>query len=84
MLSNHCCPCDANVCLVPSRQVIGVRETWLHPGLPAVLEAAAVASAKQHDETAGTVMEHVTDQDPDLARNGHLEQQMQAVTLVEE
>ena len=77
------------------RQVIGVRETWLHPDVPALPDATVTAPAQQHDSTAetaadrkgaqeaDTVTEHGPDTEPDVSTTGQLEQQLQAVALAE-
>ena len=78
------------------RQVVGVRETWLHPHLPVGQEAPVFVPAKQHDSAAEsaadghsvqgaeTVIEHGSDPTPDATHISQLEQQMQAAALADE
>ena len=79
----------------PNRQVIGVRETWLHPGLPALsapladgdpeqpLSSATAKAANGHStaQPQDANAEADTPEEPTATAEGQIESQLEAASL---
>ncbi len=81
------------------RQVIGVRETWLHPGLPAQPAGAVfatvqppssaavedqVATGRNSEQATAEGLDHDSAKEADATLCGQAEREMHAATLAED